>query len=475
MNTVPRTLYQKLWDEHVVVTDEQTAGAPDTLYIDLHLIHEVTSPQAFSILRARGLRVRRPRQTLATMDHSTPTDARSRLPLAELEGDTGAQLRQLARNCEAFDVPLLPLGHASQGIVHVVGPELGLSQPSMTIVCGDSHTSTHGAFGALAFGIGTSEVAYVLATQCLLQSPARTFEIEIDGTIPIGVDAKDIILAVIARVGVDGGTGHVFEYTGSAVRALSMEQRMTLCNMSIEGGARAGLIAPDDTTLAYLHGRPFAPSGRAWETAVNRWRQLPSDSAAVYDQRLTVDASTLEPRVTFGTDPSMSIGVRSPIPRPEDAQGAAIDRLERALAYMALEPGRPLLGHRLDVVFLGSCTNARISDLRRAATLLRGRHIAEHLRMLVVPGSQQVRRQAEAEGLDEVFRSAGAEWRNAGCSMCLAMNDDRLMPGQYALSTSNRNFEGRQGPGARTFLASPWTAAASAIQGAIADPRELLS
>ena len=471
----PRTLFEKVWDDHVIA---QEPDAPAILYIDLHLIHEVTSPQAFAGLRARGLRVRRPDRTVATMDHSTPTtpfnggDPLS-LPLADPLA--AAQLQTLKRNCEDFGIRLYELGSAHQGIVHVIGPELGLTQPGMTVVCGDSQTSTHGAFGGLAFGIGTSGVEHVLATQCLLQYQPKTFEVRVEGRLREGVSAKDIILALIAQIGTGGGTGHVFEYRGEAIRALSMEERMTICNMSIEGGARAGMIAPDDTTFEYVAGREFAPKGEAWDRAVERWRALPTDEGATFDRSITLDASKLEPMVTYGTNPGMGIPVTGRVPDPAtEPDPVRRGTLEKALAYMGLQPGQPLLGHPVDVVFLGSCTNSRISDLRLAAEVLRGRKVAEGVRMLVVPGSQSVKRQAEAEGLDRVFKEAGAEWREAGCSMCIAMNGDQLEPGQYAVSTSNRNFEGRQGKGGRTFLASPLTAAASAVAGCIADVRTLL-
>jgi 3-isopropylmalate/(R)-2-methylmalate dehydratase large subunit len=466
--TPPRTLVEKIWDDHVVA---QEPGAPVVLAVDLHLVHEVTSPQAFSGLRARVLTVRHPERTVATADHSVPTHPRS-LPI--LDAMAAAQVAQLETNCRDFGIPLHGLGSPHQGIVHVIGPELGLTQPGMTIVCGDSHTSTHGAFGALAFGIGTSEVEMVLATQTLLQRPPRTFEVRVDGRLAPGVSAKDIILALIARIGVGGGTGHVFEYTGEAIRALSMEQRMTICNMSIEGGARAGLIAPDDTTFAYVEGRPHAPKGAAWDDAVARWRTLPTDAGAVYDRDIVIHADDLEPMVTYGTNPGMGLAISSAVPDPaaatDDGQARA---LAHALEYMDLRPGEQILGRKVDVVFVGSCTNGRISDLRLAAAALQGHRVAAGVRMMVVPGSDEVKRQAETEGLDEIFRAAGAEWREAGCSMCIAMNGDQLSPGQYAVSTSNRNFEGRQGKGGRTFLASPLTAAASAIAGAIADPRQL--
>jgi 3-isopropylmalate/(R)-2-methylmalate dehydratase large subunit len=469
----PRTLFRKIWDQHLV--RPETAETPAVLYVDLHLVHEVTSPQAFSELRARGARVRRPDRTIATMDHSTPTLPRQPgggIPVADPQA--AAQLRQLEANCREFGVPLFALGSDRQGIVHVIGPEQGLTQPGMTIVCGDSHTSTHGAFGALAFGIGTSEVGHVLATQCLLQSRPKTMEVRVDGRLAPGVTAKDIILAVIARIGVGGGTGYAIEYTGEAIRALSMEERMTVCNMSIEAGARAGLIAPDDTTFEYLAGRPFAPRAEAWERAVEAWRELPTDEGAEYDREVALHADELAPMITYGTNPGMGMPIDGRVPDPaEVADPGQRGTLEKALRYMGLEPGEPLLGRRVDVVFLGSCTNSRISDLRAAAGVLRGRRVAPGVRMLVVPGSQQVKRQAEAEGLDRVFRDAGAEWRESGCSMCIAMNGDQLAPGEYAVSTSNRNFEGRQGKGGRTFLASPLTAAATAVRGAIADAREL--
>ena len=464
----PRTIFEKVWDEHVVASD---SGAPAILAIDLHLVHEVTSPQAFTGLRERGLKVRKPGQTVATADHSIPTLDPS-LPIADELA--ARQLRQIEENCREFGISFHGKGSPTRGIVHVIGPELGLTQPGMTIVCGDSHTATHGAFGALAFGIGTSEIEMVLATQTLLQRKPKTFQVRIDGRLGPGVGAKDIILALIARIGIGGGTGHVIEYTGDAIRALSMEERMTVCNMTIEGGARAGLIAPDETTFAYLKGRKFAPQGAAWDEAVARWRALPSDEGATYDRTITIDGDALEPMVTYGTNPGMGVPVSGRIPGPADVEPGARDDLERALAYMGLEPGRSIAGQKLDVVFIGSCTNGRIEDLRAAASVLRGRRVASGLRVLVVPGSQQVKKQAESEGLDEVFRSAGAEWRESGCSMCIAMNGDQLEPGEYDISTSNRNFQGRQGKGGRTFLASPLTAAASAVTGVITDPRTLL-
>jgi 3-isopropylmalate/(R)-2-methylmalate dehydratase large subunit len=466
--TGPRTLVEKIWDDHVV---SQEPGAPTVLAVDLHLVHEVTSPQAFTGLRGRGLAVRRPGQTVATADHSIPTHDRA-LPIADQMA--ALQVQMLTDNCDEFGIPLHGLGSPNQGIVHIIGPELGLTQPGMTIVCGDSHTATHGAFGALAFGIGTSEVEMVLATQCLLQRRPKTYEVRVDGRLADGVGAKDIILALIARIGVGGGTGHVFEYTGEAIRALTMEQRMTVCNMSIEGGARAGLIAPDEVTFAYLQGRPHAPQGAAWDDAVARWRRLPTDEGATYDRTITIDASALEPMVTYGTNPGMGIPITGRIPSPADQADPAQRRaLEHALEYMDLRPDEPILGRPIDVVFIGSCTNGRISDLRLAASVLRGRKVAAGVRVMVVPGSQEVKKEAENEGLAEVFRAAGAEWREAGCSMCIAMNGDQLTPGQYAISTSNRNFEGRQGKGGRSFLASPLTAAASAVSGVVTDPRTL--
>jgi 3-isopropylmalate/(R)-2-methylmalate dehydratase large subunit len=455
------------------VVRPETKDTPAVLYVDLHLVHEVTSPQAFAALRERGLRVRRPDRTVATMDHSTPT-VRTGGRFVVADEQAASQLRQLEVNCAEAGIELHALGAAGQGIVHVIGPELGLTQPGRTIVCGDSHTSTHGAFGALAFGIGTSEVANVLATQCLLQRRARTMHIRVDGRLRPGVTGKDLVLAVIGRIGVGGGTGHVIEFSGSAVRALSMEGRMTVCNMSIEAGARAGMIEPDDTTFQYLAGRPRAPRGEEWDRALARWRTLASDEGAAQDHSVAFDGSTLEPMITFGTNPGMVIPVGAAVPDPErvaDAAGRAA--LQKALLYMGLQPGKPLLGHPVDVVFIGSCTNSRLEDLRAAASVLRGRKVAQTVRALVVPGSQSVKREAEAEGLDRVFRDAGAEWREAGCSMCIAMNGDQLAPGQLAVSTSNRNFEGRQGKGGRTLLASPLTAAAAAVAGRVADPREM--
>ena len=463
----PRTMFEKIWEAHLV--RPASADAPAILYVDLHLIHEVTSPQAFTWLREKNLKVRRPERTVATMDHSTPTTPRGRDgKIQVLDNAAALQIAALQKNCADFGIELHALGTEGQGIVHVIGPELGLTQPGAVIVCGDSHTSTHGAFGALAFGIGTSEVSHVLATQSLLQQPPKTLAVTIEGTLHPGVTAKDVILAVVARLGIGGGTGHVIEYRGSAIRALSMEERMTVCNMSIEAGARAGMIAPDDTTFAYLKGRPRAPQGAAWDRAVAAWRSLPSDPGATFDREEKFDAAALEPMITYGTNPGMGISIGGPIPAPSNATA------EKALAYMGLTGEKKLLGHKIDVVFIGSCTNSRLSDLRAAAGIFRGRKVAEGVRVLVVPGSQAIKKAAEAEGLDRIFREAGADWREAGCSMCIAMNGDQLKPGQYAVSTSNRNFEGRQGAGGRTFLASPVTAAASAITGRITDAREMV-
>ncbi len=465
----PRTIVEKIWDSHVV---HEQAGSPALLYIDLHLVHEVTSPQAFQGLRERGLKVRRPDLTVATADHSIPTSDRS-LPIVDTIAAN--QLAQLEKNCRDFGIPCFGIHSEKQGIVHVIGPEQGLTQPGMTVVCGDSHTATHGAFGALAFGIGTSEVEHVLATQCLLQRRSKAFQVRVDGALKTGVTAKDIILGLIARIGVGGGTGCVLEYSGAAIRALSMEQRMTVCNMSIEGGARAGLIAPDETTFQYICGRLHAPKGAAWDAALARWRNLPSDDGAVYDKQIIIDADRLEPMITYGTNPGMGIAITASVPNPADiTDPLERDSVAKALRYMGLEGGKPLLGHPVNVVFIGSCTNSRISDLRTAASLLKGRKVNSKVRVMVVPGSQEVKRQAEAEGLPDVFRAAGCEWREPGCSMCIAMNGDQLQPGEYSVSTSNRNFEGRQGKGGRTFLASPLTAAATAVTGVVTDVRSLL-
>ena len=462
-----RTLSQKVWDRHVVRHDE---NGTDLLYIDLHLVHEVTSPQAFSLLRERGLQLRRADRTLSTMDHSTPTTPRGpdgRWVFSDAQCE--AQVAQLSKNTADFGIEIHPLGDAAHGIVHVMGPELGATQPGMTVVCGDSHTATHGAFGALAFGIGTSEVGHVLATQCLLQRRPKTLRVNVDGRLGPGVSAKDLILAVIAKLGVGGGTGHVAEYAGPAIRALSMDERMTVSNMSIEMGARAGMIAPDDATYQYLAGRPKAPAGKAWDAAVARWRKLMTDEGAQFDRELTLDGSAIEPMITWGTNPAQAIPVTGAVPDPAQADPGVRSSMESALRYMALAPGKPILGQPVDVVFIGSCTNSRIGDLREAARIMKGRKV--RLRTLVVPGSAAVKKVAEAEGLDRIFRDAGAEWREPGCSMCIAMNGDQIGRGQYCVSTSNRNFEGRQGAGGRTLLASPATAAAAAVAGKVADPR----
>ena len=465
-----KSLFEKVWEPHIVVPE--TKDTPAVLYIDLHLVHEVTSPQAFNVLRERGLRVRRPDQTLATMDHSTPTTPVSSLAELAIAHDTPAtrQLVQMEKNCEEFGINLRGFSSPERGIVHVIGPELGATQPGRTIVCGDSHTSTHGAFGALAYGIGTTEVAHVLATQCMLQRRPKTFAVNLEGSLPAGVTAKDIVLSIIGETGVDGGTAHAVEYCGSAIARLSMEERMTICNMAIEGGARAGMIAPDDTTYEYLAGRPQAPAGADWERALAEWRKLPGDSDAVFDKKVSLDVSKMTPMVTFGTNPGMVVSIDAPVPAPSGNDKA----FAKALEYMQVESGKPLSGTPVDVVFLGSCTNSRLSDLEAAANLLKGRKIATDVRMLVVPGSQQIKVDAEALGLDEVFRMAGAEWREPGCSMCLAMNGDFVPAGKLSVSTSNRNFEGRQGAGARTILASPLTAAASALSGTVSDPRQYL-
>jgi 3-isopropylmalate/(R)-2-methylmalate dehydratase large subunit len=467
--SAPKTLFEKVWSDHIVRED---AGAPAVLYVDLHLVHEVTSPQAFDGLRARGLKLRRTDRTVATMDHSTPTLPRK---LAVVDPQAEAQLAKLKANCAEFGVTLYDLDSAEQGIVHVIGPELGATQPGRTIVCGDSHTSTHGAFGALAFGIGTSEVEHVLATQCLLQHRPKTLEIRVDGKLPPGVGAKDIILAVCAKIGTGGATGHVIEYRGTAIEALTMEERMTVCNMSIEAGARAGMIAPDETTFEFLEGRKYAPKGDAWTAAVAKWKTLKTDPGATFDASVSIDASTLAPMITYGTNPGMGIPVTGNVPAA-DAGETASDRAAqaKALEYMGLTAGAPIAGQKVDVVFIGSCTNSRMNDLRSAASVFKGRKVAPNVRVLVVPGSKNIKRQAEAEGLDVIFKDAGAEWRESGCSMCIAMNGDQLSPGQYAVSTSNRNFEGRQGRGGRTLLASPLTAAAAAVTGKVTDPRTLL-
>jgi 3-isopropylmalate/(R)-2-methylmalate dehydratase large subunit len=463
-----RTLFDKVWSSHEVVAER--ADTPAVLYIDLHLIHEVTSPQAFSVLKSLGLPVRRPDRTLATMDHSTPTSSDQVFGRVPIKVDAAAkQVRQLEQNAADFGVELFGMRDARRGIVHVISPELGATQPGMTIVCGDSHTSTHGAFGALAFGIGTTEVGHVLATQCMLQRKPKTFAVNVEGKLPPGVTAKDLILAIIGKVGVSGGTGYVFEYRGSTIRALSMEERMTVCNMSIEAGARAGMIAPDETTFAYLKNKPRAPKLADWDAAVARWRALAGDAQAVFDASVDIDAARLEPMITYGTNPGMVVPISGAIPT---AAGDPV--YGKALGYMGFHGGEAMLGKPVNVVFIGSCTNGRLEDLQAAAQILKGRKVASGVHLLIVPGSQQVKHDAEAAGLGEIFKAAGADWRESGCSMCLGMNGDTVAAGQYAISTSNRNFEGRQGVGARTLLVSPLTAAASAVRGRITDPREML-
>ena len=464
----PRTLFDKIWDAHVVVPESD--AAPAVFYIDLHLLHEVTTPQAFTELASRGLRPRRVDRCIATMDHSTPTlpaDASGKLPYASAASEQ--QVAALRENCGKFGIELFDMGDARRGIVHVIAPEQGLTQPGMTIVCGDSHTSTHGAFGALAFGIGTSEVGHVLATQCLLQRKAKTLAIEIDGPLRPGVSAKDIILHVIGVIGVNGGTGHVIEYRGSTIRALDMDARMTICNMSIEAGARAGMIAPDEVTFAYLAKTPRAPKGAAFEQAKARWSQFCSDNGAVFDREVKIDAADIRPTLTWGTHPGTAIAVDAPIPAPAD------DSARKGLAYMGFQAAETVAGREVDVVFVGSCTNGRLSDMRDVAMVLQGRRLHPRVRMLVVPGSEQVKREAEAEGIDRIVRAAGAEWREPGCSMCIAMNGDIVAAGQTAVSTSNRNFEGRQGPGSRTLLASPLSAAVAAVTGYVTDPAVFMS
>jgi 3-isopropylmalate/(R)-2-methylmalate dehydratase large subunit len=464
-----KTLAEKVWDAHVV---RRAEGEPDLLYIDLHLVHEVTSPQAFEGLRLAGRPVRRPELTLATEDHNVPTIG-IELPIADPVSRT--QVDTLRRNCAEFGIRLFPMGDAEQGIVHIIGPQLGLTQPGLTIVCGDSHTSTHGAFGALAFGIGTSEVEHVLATQTLPLRPFKTMAITVEGELRPGVTAKDVILAVIAEIGTGGGQGYVIEYRGSAIEAMSMEARMTICNMSIEAGARAGVIAPDETTFAYLKDRPHAPQGSDWDAALEEWRELRTDTDAAFDAEVVLQAEEIEPFVTWGTNPGQGLPLSASVPDPESfGTEAERNTAARALEYMNLSPGMALRSIAVDTVFLGSCTNGRIEDLRAAASVLKGRKVAGGVRMLVVPGSMRVRRQAEAEGLHEVFLEAGAEWRSAGCSMCLGMNPDQLAPGERSASTSNRNFEGRQGRGGRTHLVSPLVAAATAVRGTLSSPEDLL-
>ncbi|MDP6436536.1 MAG: 3-isopropylmalate dehydratase large subunit [Gammaproteobacteria bacterium] len=465
-----KSLFEKVWDDHVVVPE--TEDTPAVFYIDLHIVHEVTTPQAFNMLRESGLPVRRPDLVLATMDHSTPT-----VPITNLDESLDAasdpepanQIRAMVKNCADFGIELHGFGSAQRGIVHVIGPEIGATQPGKTIVCGDSHSSTHGAFGAMGFGIGTTEVCHVLATQCLLQRKPKSMAVNITGKLKPGVGAKDVILALIGKMGVDGGTGHVIEYRGETIRGLNMEERMTICNMTIEGGARAGMIAPDETTFEFLKGRPQAPQGADWDAAVERWRKLVSDDDAVFDKEVNLDVSDLEPHVTYGTNPGMVVPISQNV--PSDKGDASF---RKAIEYMQVEADQPMLGTPVDVVFVGSCTNSRMTDLRAVARILDGKQVAGGVRMLVVPGSQAIKDKAEEEGLDKIFTAAGAEWREAGCSMCLGMNSDKLGKGELCVSTSNRNFEGRQGPGGRTVLASPETAAASALAGVIADPREAL-
>ncbi len=465
-----RSLFEKVWDDHVVVPE--TADTPAVFYVDLHITHEVTSPQAFNMLRDKGLQVHRPDLVLATMDHSTPT-----VPVSDLgagldavsDPEPAEQIRQMVKNCEEFGIELHGFGDAHRGIVHVIGPEIGATQPGKTIVCGDSHSSTHGAFGAMGFGIGSTEVGHVLATQCLLQRKPKSMAVNITGKLQPGVFAKDIILALIGKIGVDGGTGHVIEYRGETIRGLNMEERMTICNMTIEAGARAGMIAPDTTTIEFLKGREKVPQGSDWDAAVERWLTLASDQDAHFDKEVDLDVSELEPQVTFGTNPGMVVPISKSI--PNDATNASFIK---AIDYMQVKADQPMLGTKVDIVFVGSCTNSRMTDLRLVAKMLDGKKVANSVRMLIVPGSQSIKNQAEEEGLDKIFVAAGAEWREAGCSMCLGMNSDKLGKGELCVSTSNRNFEGRQGPGGRTVLASPATAAASAIAGVIADPRDAL-
>ena len=462
-----RTMLDKIWTNHVV---SEGAGKPSVLYIDTHLIHEVTSPQAFSVLRERGLKVHRPERTFATMDHAIPTRA---LALDLWPSDALLQVQTLRKNCEDFGITLFDLGGHDQGIVHVIGPEQGITQPGSTIVCGDSHTSTHGAFGALAFGIGTSEVSHVMATQCLMQNKPKSFSVKVNGQLGPGVTAKDVVLAIIAKIGTGGGTGHVLEYRGEVIENLDMAGRMTVCNMSIEAGARAGMIAPDATTFEYLKGKPYSPQGEAWERAVAKWKTLATDEGAVFDKSIELDGSEIPPMVSYGTNPGQAIGVGERVPDPQKM--ASNDKLatSQALDYMNLKPGAPIKGQPIDVVFIGSCTNGRLEDLRAAAKVARGRRVMESVRALVVPGSKRVRAAAESEGLDKIFKDSGFEWREAGCSMCLAMNDDKAASGEYVASTSNRNFRGRQGPGSRTMLMSPAMAAAAAVHGKVVDVREI--
>ncbi len=468
-----KTLFDKVWDDHVVVPE--TADTPAVFYIDLHIVHEVTTPQAFNMLRDNGLKVRRPDLMLATMDHSTPTVHVPPDDLSVLDDpavsdpEPAQQIRQMIKNCEEFGIELHGFGDAHRGIVHVIGPEIGATQPGKTIVCGDSHSSTHGAFGAMGFGIGATMVGHVMATTCLLMRKPKSMAVNITGELKPGVSAKDIILALIGKIGVDGGTGHVIEYRGDTIRGLNMEERMTICNMSIEAGARAGMIAPDETTFEYMKGREKMPQGAEWDAAVERWKALATDDDATFDKVVDLDVSELEPQVTYGTNPGMVVPISKPVPNPKGNLS-----FQKSIDYMQVEADKPMLGTKVDVVFVGSCTNSRMTDLRNVANILDGKKVADHVRMMIVPGSEAVKKKAEAEGLHEIYVAAGAEWREAGCSMCLGMNSDKLGKGQLCVSTSNRNFEGRQGPGGRTVLASPETAAASALAGVIADPRDVI-
>ncbi len=465
----PQTLFEKVWSEHIVA--KETISNPAILYIDLHLIHEVTTPQAFSMLREKNLKVRMPNLTIGTMDHSTPTLPVNSFKDIEIAGkDAANQVKTMMKNCKDFDIELLGFDSLNRGIVHVIGPELGLTQPGKTIVCGDSHTSTHGAFGSLAFGIGTTEVGHVLATQCLLQRKPKTLLIEINGNLKDGVTSKDLILAIIGKIGVSGGTGYVMEYYGDTISSMDMEARMTVCNMSIEAGAKAGMIAPDDKTFDFLYGRPHSPKENAWDQALERWKSLPSDNNAAYDKRVKIDANSLEPMITFGTNPGMVMGINDPVPDKVNDPS-----FSKAIDYMQVTPGKPISNKDVNVVFVGSCTNSRITDLQQVAKILKDRKVSNDVRMLIVPGSQSIKAQAESLGLDQIFKSAGAEWRESGCSMCLGMNGDIVEPGKLSVSTSNRNFEGRQGKGSRTILASPLTAAATAIEGRVADPRKYIN
>ena len=465
----PQTLFEKVWSEHIVV--KETISNPAILYIDLHLIHEVTTPQAFSLLREKNLKIRMPNLTIGTMDHSTPTLPVNSFKDIEIAGkDAANQVKTMMKNCKDFNIELLGFDSLNRGIVHVIGPELGLTQPGKTIVCGDSHTSTHGAFGSLAFGIGTTEVGHVLATQCLLQRKPKTLLIEINGNLKDGVTSKDLILAIIGKIGVSGGTGYVMEYYGDTISSMDMEARMTVCNMSIEAGAKAGMIAPDDKTFDFLYGRPRSPKENGWDQALERWKSLPSDNNASYDKRVKIDANSLEPMITFGTNPGMVMGINDPVPEKINDPS-----FSKAIDYMQVTPGKPISNKDVNVVFVGSCTNSRITDLQQVAKILKDRKVSNDVRMLIVPGSQSIKAEAESLGLDQIFKSAGAEWRESGCSMCLGMNGDTVEPGKLSVSTSNRNFEGRQGKGSRTILASPLTAAATAIEGRVADPRKYIN